>query len=274
MLQSPVVRFEHRESGRRVTVVGTVHVGGVDYYGQLRSVIDELESAGAVVCNESAGPVTAQQWAAASDEERAAWSGEWCVSREDSKAAGRYFGWADQSAVLGSSPSWRNADLSSLELVRRAGPQNLLTQHHAIYGPMHGLTQDQQEAFAGGVYAIAARLAQFAGFHLLLRLLGRLVGGASRMDDVLVDERNRHVLASLPADSDAVLPWGVGHLPGLTAGLRKAGYRRRGTAWVTVGRLPGIWPSVKALWAGLKAFWAALGAPGDAPPPPRGDSAA
>ena len=180
-----------------------------------------------------------------------------------SNAAGRYFGWVDQWATLGNSPSWRNADVPSLEFVRRAGPQNLLiSQCGDEY--FTGLTQDQQEALAGGVYAVATRLAQFAWFRLLERLLARLVGDSlRRIQDAVLEDRTSHVLACLPADSDAVLPWGAGHLPGLAAGLRKAGYRRRDTTWVTVGKLPAIWPSVKAMGAGMKAFWAALGTQGD-----------
>jgi len=252
MLQSPVVRFEHPRSGRRVTVVATVHMGEVAYYEQLGTMINEMESRGAVVCHESAGPATKEEWAAASDEERAAWDGERRVRGEWSKSAGRYFGWVDQRAALGSSPSWRNADLTSLEIVRRAGPQNLLNTQDE---PLMGLTQEQHEAFVGGTYAIAARLAQFAWFHLLERLLARLVGNATRrIHDVVVEDRTSHLLASLPTDSDVVLPWGVGHLPGLAAGLRKAGYRRRDTTWVTVGKLPAIWPSIKAFCAGIREF--------------------
>jgi hypothetical protein len=263
MLYSPVVRFENPNSGHTVTVVGTVHIAPAAYYERLRALINEMESAGALVCYESAGPVTDQEWAAASDEERAAWDGERRAYLENSKAAGRYFGWTDQWTALSPSASWRNTDMTYLEFVRRAGPQNLLSLQRGTED-FRGLTQLQQEALVGGGYAVVVRLAQFAWFRLLERLAVRLVGDAARrIDDVRLKDRNSHVLASLPADSDAVLPWGAGHLPGLAATLRKAGYRRRDTTWVTVGRLPGIWASGKAFWAGMKVFWAALGAPDD-----------
>jgi hypothetical protein len=176
MLQSRVVRFEHPESGRRVTVVATVHLGPAAYYEQLRTMINEMESAEAVVCYESAGSATKQEWGAASDEERAA---AHAVERPElDKAAGRYLGWVDQWAALGSSPSWRNADMTRLEFVRRAGPQNLLSLQRDYGLDLPGWTQDQQKAFAGGGFAILARLAQFAWFDLLRRLLARLAGDA------------------------------------------------------------------------------------------------
>lgn len=184
--------------------------------------------------------------------------GERRAHREFSRAAGRYFGWAEQWTTLGNPASWRNADLASLEFVRRAGPQNLLGRQRAAEG-FTGLTQLQQEALVGGVYAVGVRLAQFDWFRLFVRLVARLVGDPTRrIDDVVFEDRNSHLLASPPVDSDA-----AGHLPGLAAALCKAGYRRRDTRWVTVGRLPAIWPSVKALWAGMNMLWAAEGAPGD-----------
>jgi hypothetical protein len=274
-LQTPVVRFEHPKSGRKVTVIATVHIGSAVYYDQLRTMIKDMESAGAVVCYEGPGPAPKQEWASASDEERAALDGERRMLPEFSKAAGRYFGWVDQWTALGGSPSWRYEQGSSLAYVRRAGTRELLSRQRGFGAPFMGLTQDQQDAFMGGLYAVDARLEQFGWFALLRHLLARLVGGAARTDDVVADERTRHVLASLPADSDAVLPWGTDHLPGLAAGLRKAGYRRRETTWVTVGRLPAIWPSVKALWAGIKALWRAPVAGDDTTPiPPSPGSAA
>jgi hypothetical protein len=194
MLQSPVVRFRNPKTGRSVTIVATMHIGTAAYYDQLRAMINEMESAGAIVCFESPRPTTKQEWAAASDEERAAWDGERLGRREFNKAAGRYLGWVNQSAALGND-------------------------------------------------------------------------AARRIDDARVEERNRHALASLPPGSDAVLPWGGAHLRGLAAGLRKAGYRRRATTWVTVGKLPAFWPCVEAMWAGGRALYAAPRARGDNPPP-------
>jgi hypothetical protein len=250
-------------------VVATVHAGPAAYYERLRAVINELESAGAVVCYESAEPATKQEWAAASDEERAAGYGGRDGGREYFEAASRRFGWVDQWATLGHPASWRNADLTGLEFVRRAGPQNLLSMQRYDQG-FAGLTQDQQEALVAGVYALSARLAQFTWFGILTRSLARLVGDdARRINDVVFEDRTSHVLASLPADADAVLPWGDGHLPGLAAGLRQAGYRRRRTTWVTVGRLPAIWPSVKAFCVGMKALWT-QDAPGHHAVPPSG----
>jgi hypothetical protein len=49
------------------------------------------------------------------------------------KAGGRYLGWVTQdAATLGHSTSSRDAELPSMEYVRRAGPNNLLSRQHDI----------------------------------------------------------------------------------------------------------------------------------------------
>jgi hypothetical protein len=50
--QSAIHRYVHPGTGRRVTVVGTHHVGRPAYFACLRAVIDDLEQAGAVVHSE------------------------------------------------------------------------------------------------------------------------------------------------------------------------------------------------------------------------------
>lgn len=247
-------------------------MGEAAYYEQLRTMINELESAGAVVCYESAAPgrraSAEKEWAEASDEERAAWDGEARMHPQFSEAAGRYLGWVDQWTTLGTPPTWRYQERSSLEYVRRAGAQNLMQRQRALDEPFKRLTPEQQDAVAGATRALSIRLDRFAWwphlYQLLLGLVDRAAVSSARTDDALVGDRNRQVLASLPTDSDAVLPWGAAHLPGLAAGLRKAGYRRRATTWVTVGSLPTIWQTVKD---SLRAIWAATDAPGDDTPP-------
>jgi hypothetical protein len=165
-------------------VIATVHVGTAGYYKQLRAMIDDMESAGAVVYYEAANPATQQEWAAASDEERAALEGAHRAQPDISQSAGRSLGWVDQWTALGSSPSWRNADMSSLEYVRQAGPQNLLSVQRDYGGDRPGQTQEMQQAFAdAGGYTLLLRLTQFTWFDALRRLAMRLLGGAARRID-------------------------------------------------------------------------------------------
>jgi hypothetical protein len=63
--------------------------------------------------------------------------------------ARRYLGWVDQWTTLGTPSTWRYEDGSSLEYVRRVGPQDLMQRQRAFGEPLRRLTAEQQEALAG-----------------------------------------------------------------------------------------------------------------------------
>lgn len=260
--QTPVVRYENRKTGRTVTLVMVSHIGTSAYFAQLDDILAGLEAEGAVICYERVGPATDEQWAAASDEERAARGHLWSVSDQVLLAACRHLGWVDQGR-LKYSPSWRNVDMTDLELVRRAQPQKISEQHDGNSDLFAGLTPEQFEVVAGSFEAWAIRLIALAGFRLAQRLFTPQGDPDKHVSRVMFEERNREALAGLPPDADAVLLWGSGHLTGLAIGLKKAGYRRRSTTWVPVGTLPAIWPCLKAIW-----MWARASDEDDSTPAP------
>lgn len=181
---------------------------------------------------------------------------------ELSNAAGSYLGWVDESTTQGSPPTWRYQEGSSLDYVRQAGAQDLMQRQRALGGPFMRLTQEQQEALAGAAWAFSFR---------------QLVGEAASATrtDVLVEDRNRQVLASLPTESDAVLPWGASD-PARTR--RRAAQSRLPAAGHHLGhcgQAPHHQATTKASRARLRAVWAALDARGDdTPPPSQPDTAA
>jgi hypothetical protein len=242
-----VVRYENRKTGRTVTLVMVSHIGTSAYFTKLDDILAGLEAEGAVICYERVGPAADEQWAAASDEERAARGHVWSVSDQVLSAACRHLGWVDQGR-LKYSPSWRNVDMTDLEFVRRAQPQKISEQHDGISDLFAGLTPEQFEVVAGSFEALAVRLLALVGFRFMRRRFTPQGGPDKHVSRVMVEERNREALAGLPSDADAVLLWGSSHLTGLAAGLKKAGYRRRSTTWVPVGKLPAIWPCLKAVW--------------------------
>jgi hypothetical protein len=230
VLQTPVIIYEHRRTGRTVTLVATSHIGQAAYYDQLRAMLTD-EEAGALIYYEMINPAAGSSWAAASGDERAARDALNHEVRETFQAACRYLGWVTQAA-LAYSPSWRNADMTDLELIRRAGPRNILTS-----GTASGI--DHLDVLMGAGVAVLFRLFPFDRFGLLSRF--SVWGDVDwHIRHVVTDESNSRVLASLSPDVDIVLLWGAGHLPGLTAGLKTAGYRRRRTMWMNVGELPAI----------------------------------
>lgn len=108
MLQTPVIRYQHRKTGQRVTLVGTVHAGEAAYYERLRAMVTNLEAAGALVHYEQVSPAAGEEWAAASGDEHAArhvWGDQ---GRDALQAACRYLGWVPQGTALICSPTWQS----------------------------------------------------------------------------------------------------------------------------------------------------------------------
>jgi hypothetical protein len=250
-LQTPVARYRHRGSGRVVTLVGTMHIGEKTYYERLHALVSGLEAAGASVHYEWIRPAAEEEWAAASDSERALRPGMWKDQDRAALAACRYLGWIPQPFPLGNAASWHNSDLTDLELIRRAGPGIVRERQRAAEEA--DFTDDELEMMLGAGMTVYTRLLALDRFGLLQRLAKRVALGDQRLDidGVAIGERNRTALAALPPGGDVVLLWGAGHLPGLATGLRNAGYRRQSIEWVTVGTVPALQASARAIWTAL-----------------------
>jgi hypothetical protein len=253
MAQTPVIRYENRKTGRTVTLIATMHSGTNAYFSKLNDIIAGLEAMGAVVCCEGIRPAAEEEWARAADGERAARGLSVPVS--GLQALCRYLGWVEQSAGLTYSPSWRNVDITELELVRQAQPHNVSAMSDGFADLFGGLTPEQFGEVGGSIETVLLRLLSLDYFDLVWRLSARTASSDAyrNVARVMLEERNRGALARLPSDADAVLLWGSGHLPGLAVGLKKAGYRQRSTTWVPVGELPAVWPSLRVMWTWLRS---------------------
>jgi hypothetical protein len=255
IVQTPVIRYRNRKTGRTVTIVATQHVGTSEYFRQLGQIIAELELAGAAVCFEGMWQATQQDWAEASGEERAVRGLPLPGEGFRVQSLCRHLGWIEQSAGLRPSASWRNVDSSDLAVIRHAQPGNIQGMHEEFNDTFAGLSPDQFGVVMGAFLGLQLRLLSWDRWELMRRWATRKVASDAyrNVAQVVIADRNREALARLPSDRDAVLLWGIGHLPGLTAGLKQAGYRRRRARWVPVGEVPAIWPSLRIVVGWLRS---------------------
>jgi hypothetical protein len=123
VVQTLVVRYENRKTGRAVTLVATAHIGTNAYYKMLSDIIAGLEARGALICYEWIIPAAEKEWAAASDGERAVRGFPGFVGdRVFMRAACRYLGWVEQNAGLKCSPSLHCRGLRRLDHGQRSFP--------------------------------------------------------------------------------------------------------------------------------------------------------
>ena len=243
-VQTSVRRFEHPDTGRTVTVIGTYHLGTAPYYEGLREVIDKLEANGAVVHHEGTRPTNT-----ATDEEQDILELLDIANTQKAELV-TAAGWPGQIEGLGYPDSWQNVDLTTLDIVRRLGlpaarqMADRLMRMQAMLGT--GRT---------GVNRVRLMIA------VLFRWTSnekRVIKAASRnaTDEVIVKARDQVALAGVAGtDRDVVLIWGLAHLPGLHTGLLDLGFERTGLPqWHTVVKRR---PSIIAALLRMAVRWPA-----------------
>jgi hypothetical protein len=223
-----------------VTVVGGMHVGDPGYFARLRTVIDGLHAAGAVVQCEGSGLLPYADADADGAERQVLADLGRCRELEKRRIA--ELGWVGQADGLGFPPDWQIVDLNNLDIVRLAGV-DVMTER--VRWMRHHF--DWPEGDRNGVNRL--RLAM----SLSLRAMARTRGmdaylKADPASAVLLGARTSTALEGLSTtDRDVVLVWGARYLPGLGAGLAARGFVRSAEPqWWTVTRVPSIrsaaWP--------------------------------
>jgi hypothetical protein len=228
-LQTAVHHYLHPDTGRKVTLVGTMHFGDPGYFTRLYELISECEAAGAVVHCEGSGRVPIDDSDITVDEELLLCDRRRCGELETVRLP--MVGWAYQSAWLVPGPQWRVHDLSDLDIIRLARLPviaKMIARKQRILGPSGRIALKRLR------FVLAVTMGVMASPAVQRR---RLPGG-----DVLVDHRNTVALKAFNATGrDTVLVWGAKHIPGLDTGVRQAGLTHTGTDWHTVTEIPGLW---------------------------------
>jgi hypothetical protein len=254
-VQVPVRGYRHRGTGRRVTLVGTMHFGRPGYYTGLRAVIDGLHAAGAAVLCEGTGRVPFDYSSATAEEQRVLTA--WRRHGEVEARCLAELGWITQDEGLTYPPSWQVTDLSRGEIIRRVGAAAML---RTLQRGGLNLYESNDARRSRGLTTFDLAMLRLHTAGMVRYMARRARRGASCTippAQVLTEQRNGVALAGLDGVDrldgldglddercDAVLVWGAGHLPGLDAGVRSRGYTCTDTTWHTVTAIP----TMRAAW--------------------------
>src|SRR6266511_3370187 len=207
-LQTSIHYYAHPDTGRRVTMIGTHHVGERAYFAGLRVVIDELEAAGALVHCEGSRLLPCDDPDITAEEQQLLAELRRCDELEKRRLA--HLGWVGQIDGLGYPPHWQVIDLSYLEILRRLGVT-------AIQRLVHGKTKafdwpdDDHKGIDRLRLRVAATLRATANDRHVTQLNDR-----EPRKTVLPGDRTTAALNGVAGtDRDTVLGWGVAHMPGL-----------------------------------------------------------
>jgi hypothetical protein len=249
-LQTPVHHFVHPRTGRRITVIGTMHMGEPGYYAGLRTLIDGLEAGGAVVQCEGAALLPYDEQDLTDDERTALTTYELKTELEQRRVT--ELGWVRQLDALGYPDSWQVIDLDLAEITRRMGPDVMLRSE------LQGIKLfDRPDGDPRAIERFRLSLhSVFRAFRFKMWIYARRASGTRKpsrgADAVLLDQRDTVALDGVwSTEQDTVLIWGCAHLPALEADITDHGFIRTGaTEWHTAATLP----SIRAIQARLRAL--------------------
>ncbi len=251
-VQTSIHHYAHPDTGRRVTVIGTHHVGQPAYFAGLRAVIDELEAAGAVVHCEGSRLLPCDDPDITAEEQRLLAELRRCDELEKQRLS--ELGWVGQMDGLGYPPHWQVIDLSYLEIFRQLG---LAAAQQLVQGKTRAF--DWPDDDRKGIDRLRMRITLTLRATANDRHVTQLEGREPTKTVLLADRTMLALNGVAGTDRDTVLVWGVAHMPGLGAGLGEQGFVRSDEPqWHTVAELPSIrtalWRVVNpASWGGTAA---------------------
>lgn len=268
-LATPVLWYEHGQTGRRLVLVLNSHMGQAGYFAALAARVGELEAAGWQVQAEGIRKAGEAAWAGASDAERDAQQIMLGIYRDMPVMMAHSLGWCHQGdpGVFPPRETWVSADLTDLEVVRAIGPDAIWSMAHLMAEALAKVGAGRRDAYLRAVGPATLR-------HLA-RPHGWISKGAARftpaVHDVLMVQRSKLAAAAADPARDWVLIWGAEHADPIGAALEAAGWALTGKRrWLTVGRVPPLWRTaadVIALAAGVGAdTWRAERAKAQAQP--------
>ncbi|MDQ1493436.1 MAG: hypothetical protein QOD57_4836 [Actinomycetota bacterium] len=221
-----VVRvFEAPDTGRRLTLVGTLHLGDARYYDALSALLADLGAAGTAVHYERIRRADDAELTA--DERRRLEGVEASGYPVGLDAFVGALGLELQGERLALPAGARNVDVTDVELLRALG----WDRYRRLVEPP-SVTIDERSA------SVARPALRFLLKHG--RAIDRVRALSSRHRKVnrfMIGERNRVALTEAlqeAAHHDVALVWGTAHLPGLARALRRHGYRLRAERWLQV----------------------------------------
>jgi hypothetical protein len=239
-LATPVRWYRHAETRQTLVLVLNNHIGSRRYFALMRRRISELEDRGAAVYLEGITAAPDEQWAAATDAERAAAAVLRVAYHDRPAAMAAGLGWVFQAEAIGGS-TWKVTDLTDLELIRIAGTEPIMAVGAQVAQASAQLGANEARYMAAVAPVIYRRLARRHS-RWMARLTDRL---SPDLYAVLLQQRSQLAVDAIDPGRDAVAVWGAEHAATLDAALTAAGWRFTGRVrWLNVGQLPPLWRTV------------------------------
>lgn len=233
-IKTPILTYEHTERGNRVDLVGMIHVAEPAYYEAIQGFVDRRAHEGAVVHYEGVKRVSKEQFRQAPRQVRQNAALSRMALRDLYHMVSDVDGLVHQGKGITYRKEWKNNDATILD--QGASMSRLAVD--SLYASTR-------------ILKLVNRVVGKEMMHQLLResLRGidesdgkprgiRRIGAASR-EDFVIRKRNEIAIAALDEelhdnpDTDVLLMWGAGHLPGMSHEVENRGFVQTDEQYLT-----------------------------------------
>ncbi|HEU5114907.1 MAG TPA: hypothetical protein VFT82_04035 [Candidatus Paceibacterota bacterium] len=248
-LMTPTVTLVHPKTGRKVVIIGVMHMGRPGYFEEIQKAIEKLS--GYKVLFEGVGRLTDEEKAGLTPDERRIFD-QFDAAMKSRNVIQILLGLSGQTDDLKYDPSWIRTDMRMIDFIRRFDEAKVDPFPTMKVSTLQKLLEKETESklFAWVFDLILFRL---PALFFCFDLVGRFRKKESVRKQVILDERNAIAVDGILRESvsaDVVTIWGAAHLPGMIARLRAAGFRKTAKTWMPVyerrkGLLGEFWKSFR-----------------------------
>lgn len=246
-LQLPVEYYRHPESGRRVVLMGVIHMARPEYYQALQQLIDQMKDY--KVLYELVDKLTPEQNASLTQKERAVYLTQFQGGRKERQMLASVLMLQNQIDGLRYDESWVRTDMNLHDIIQMCAEEGL-----TLFKGGSVLVEDfKSPKMAEGVrWVFNLGLRNMLFLEVLRYVLSRFSYSMRRHMYIILNMRNQIGFDGIQTHSqsqDVVSIWGAAHLPGLGSMLRAEGYVREKRIWLSAYRIKLI-----PFWSGVRSM--------------------
>lgn len=225
-LQTPILRFEHPITKRRITLVGVIHIADAPYFKAIQEAIDE--SRDDVVLYESVKPLEEWERSTLTKREQEALA-ELEQFKRIVNVIADICGLTFQKDAMSYRDSWINADISTKGLVEA------FAKYDVRLLPKESSAQKLMEGGDLTKLIFHTALAHLVPIIVAVAALTPFTKNKKKEKNIVLDKRNKIALHHIAShtERDITTIWGAAHLPGITRGIKRLGYAQTSKEWLT-----------------------------------------
>lgn len=233
VLQIPVYFYKHKNTSKRVVLVGTIHIGKPSYYKKIQDLIDSMVEEGYLVLYESIGKMSNEEISRLPEKQK--YFAKWIKNIDFGiNELLNFFGdeTIHQRQGLRYPPSWIRTDLDLSHICSLFAE----TKTEFDENPKDDFLKIKDESGCTDDFlkiAFRTIIKIIPGLSIVFKIIHRDKNKIAR-DKIFIKERDEIAFKAIiehNKQSNILSIWGAYHLPGIHKHLLTAGYNRTNIKW-------------------------------------------